>query len=96
MEQVGETILDRGGGQHQPEHSVDGTDTGADEGFVALDLGAFINDARAETIAAQIGQRRGIDAFDAVAIFTDARLKFPVAGDDQFRADELLLTASDS
>ena len=95
MKQVWETVLDGRRGQHQPERGIDLTDARADDGVIALDLGAFVNDARTERILAQVGERRGIDAFNLVvshhASLADAALKLAVPRDDQFGTDELLL-----
>ena len=52
MEHVGEAVLDGRGRQHQPVVRGDLADAGADDGIVALDLGALVNDARGETVLA--------------------------------------------
>jgi hypothetical protein len=78
--------LDGRGGQDEPELGVDLANAGADEGVVALDLGALVNDDRAERILTQVGERRGIHTFDSqmcgrweTGVGSWGRLFFPIS-----------------
>ena len=93
MKQVGEPVFDGRGGQDQPVRGVDLADAIADDGVVAFDFGAFVNDTGGKAVLAQVGQGRGIHAFKPVTRFANAGAEFPVAGNGQFGANEPPLVA---